>query len=114
MNGFPFAPLQASATVGATVKVTANDTPTSVSGSLVNTAARQANTIRVCNAGTVLVFVRVSAESVPTATASDIPIPAGESLLIQNPVGAGTAGLAALSSTTTACDVYFTPGEGGV
>lgn len=114
MNGLPFAPLLASATVGATVKVVANNTPTSVAGTLVNTATRQASSVRVYNAGTVLVFVRVSGEAAPTATAADIPLGAGQSIIVQNPVAAGTAGLAVLSSTTTACDVYFTPGEGGL
>ncbi len=111
--GLPFAALQASATAGATVKVTANNTPTSVPGSLVLTTVRQANNIRVYNAGTVLIYARLSNETTPVATAADIPVAAGVALIVQNPVQQGTVGLAVLSSTTTTCDVYFTPGEGG-
>lgn len=111
--GQPFSPLQASATVGASVKVTGNATPTSVPGSLSLSNSRPANVIRIFNAGTVLVFVRVSAEATPVATNADIPLGAGGSITIQNPVTNGVAGLAVLSSTTTAADVYFTPGEGG-
>lgn len=112
--GLPFAALQAaSGSAGKTVKVTANNTPTSVSGSLVLTATLQANNIRVYNAGTALIYARLSGEAPPTATAADIPIAAGAAIVVQNPVQQGTVGLAVLSSTTTICDVYFTPGEGG-
>jgi hypothetical protein len=111
--GLPFAALQASATLGKTVKVTANATPTSVPGSLALTAILQANNIRVYNAGTVLIYARLSVETTPSATAADIPVAAGAAVIVQNPVQQGTVGLAVLSSTTTACDVYFTPGEGG-
>jgi hypothetical protein len=112
--GLPFTPLQAAnGTAGLTVKVTANATPTSVSGSLALTSVLNANNIRVYNSGTKLVFVRVSAEATPSAAATDIPLGPGEVRIVQSPVSNGTVGLAALSSTTTACDVYFTPGEGG-
>lgn len=112
ING-PFSPLQASATAGASVKVTANNTPTSVAGTLTNTSGKNANNIRISNFGTVGVFARVSAEATPTATNADIPIPAASSVVVQNPVPAGACGLAVLSSTATACDVFFCPGEGG-
>jgi len=111
--GLPFAALQASATAGATVKVTGNATPTSVPGTLVLTATKQANNIRVYNAGTVLAYVRLSGEATPAATAADIPVAAGTAVIVENPVQQGTVGLAVLSSATTAADVYFTPGEGG-
>lgn len=112
-GGVPFTPLQASSTAGKSVKVTGNATPSSVAGTLTLTPQLQANNILVTNAGSVLVFVRVSAEATPTATNADIPLAAGQSRIIQNPVQQGTVGLAVLSSTTTAADVYFTPGEGG-
>lgn len=114
MNAIPFSPLQASSTAGAAVKVTANNTPTSVAGTLTNTAAKPAYMLRVANFGTVGVFVRVSAEVTPTATNADIPVPAAGVVMVQNPVPAGACGLAVLSSTTTACDVLFCPGEGGI
>lgn len=113
--GLPFSPAQTAAgTAGRTVKVTANNTPTSVAGSLVCSAALRASTIRIHNIGTVLAFARVTGEAIPVATAADIPIAAGTSIVIANPVAEGTAGLAAISSTTTSCDVYFTPGESGI
>ena len=112
-TGLPFTPLQASTTAGAGVKVTANNTPTSVPGTVTNTSNRQANNMMVTNTGTVMVFVRLSAEATPVATAADIPIPPGTFRILQNPVPAGACGVAALSITTTAADVYFTPGEGG-
>lgn len=107
----PFAASQGS-TQGNTVKITADATPASVAGSL-NCANILATSILVTNAGTVLVFVRMSPEATPTATNKDIPLPAGASRVLENPVqNFGTVGLAVLSSTTTACDVYFTPGTG--
>jgi len=107
----PFTPTTGP-TTGTTVKVTANSTPTSVSGSL-DCTAKPANNILVVNTGTVLVFVRMSGEATPAATAADIPLAAGAARVFMNPVTNGKAGLAVLSSTTTACDVYFTPCEGG-
>lgn len=108
----PFAP-SAGSTVGNTVKVTANATPTSVNAQADWTKV-MSNQILITNNGTVLVFVRVSGEAAPTATAADLPVRAGESRVIENPVPNSVVGLAVLSSTTTACDVYFTPGLGGV
>src|SRR5258706_289229 len=110
-TNLPFSPTSG-ATVGKTVKVTGNATPTSVSGSVDCTAA-PANNIMVTNNGTVIGFVRMSGEASPTATAADIPIPAGQSRIFANPVPNGKTGVAVLSSTTTAIDVYFTPGDGG-
>lgn len=114
MQGLPFSP-STGATLGKTVKVTANATPTSVAGSL-NCAVLNANTIRVFNNGTVPVFARVSKELQASiaATAADVPVGAGRSVLLANPNPQGLSGLAVLSSTTTACDVFFTPGEGGM
>jgi hypothetical protein len=105
---------QTGATAGKTVKVTANNTPTSVAGTVDSTGLEGA-VLRIYNAGTVLVFVRSSSEAQASiaATAADIPLAAGASILIQNPQPAGKTGVAVLSSTTTSCDVYFTPGVGG-
>lgn len=108
----PFSPLNVS-NAGLGVKVTANSSPTSVPGSLVLTAQTPANIIRVFNNGTVLVFVRMSAEATPVATAKDVQLGPAQTIMMQNPVPSGTAGLAVLSSAATACDVYFSPGEGG-
>lgn len=103
----------AGAATGSTVKVTANSTPTSVAGS-VDCRTVPASTIRITNTGTVIVFVRMSAETTPTATAADLPIKAGDTRYIGNPVSLGLLGVAVLSITTTAADVYFTPGNGGI
>lgn len=100
------------ATAGNTVAVVANATPTSVAGSLDSTTF-PANNVLVTNSGTVLVFVRMSNEATPVATAADIPLPGGTSRVLANTVPTGKTGLAVLSSTTTSATVYFTPGEGG-
>lgn len=109
MQGLPFSPTTA-ATAGKTIKVTGNNNPTSVAGTLTTTAA----VIRVFNSGAATVFVRISAEATPTAAATDVPVGPGRSITMQNPAIAGAAGLAVLSSTATTNDVFFTPGEGGM
>lgn len=111
--GLPFSPVQASTTAGAGVKVTANNTPTSVAGTLTGTSVKPMDNIVIANFGTVGIFARVSAETTPTATLADIPIPSGMAVVVQNPVPTGACGLAVLSSTTTAVDVFFCPGIGG-
>lgn len=108
----PFAP-NCGSTQGKTVKVTANNTPTSVPGSI-DCSAAPAPHLLVNNNGTVLVFVRMSPEATPVATAADVPLRAGESRVFTNPKPFGVTGLAVLSSTTTTCDVYFSPGDGGL
>jgi hypothetical protein len=107
-------PFQAAsgATVGNTVAVVANNTPTSVAGSI--TATGSWPTILVTNSGSVTVFVRLSAQATPVATAADIPVLAGAQVVLSNPVAFGTCGVAALSITTTQATVYFTPGIGGI
>ncbi len=109
MVAIPFSPASTS-TAGLTVKVSANATPTSVSGSIPATSSYSA--IVVTNTGTVLVFVRLSAETTPTATATDYPLLPGTQITLTNPCAGARVGLAVLSSTTTAADIYFTPGEG--
>ena len=108
----PFA-TSAAATTGKTVKVSANATPTSVAGSLVCTNTLATNVL-VTNTGTVAVFVRLSPQATPTATASDVPMPPNSSRVFANPVPNGTLGLAVLSSAAVAADIYFTPGTGGI
>lgn len=110
-TNLPFSPTTGP-TAGRTVAVVANATPTSVPGSL-NCTTFNANNVLVTNSGTVLVFVRMSGEATPVATAADIPLAPGASKILSNAVPNGVSGLAVLSSTTTAATVYFTPGEGG-
>lgn len=110
-TNLPFSPVTG-ATTGKTVKVTGNATPTSVSGT-VDCTNNPASNIRILNAGTVSGFVRASTEPTPTATNKDIPIAGGQALSIANPNPTGKTGVAVLSSTTTAIDVYFVPCEGG-
>ena len=73
------------------------------------------NAVIVSNPGASLVFVRLSPESVPVATAADIPILPAQKLLLSNPVPNGPLGVAAIpaASLGTAQSVYFTGGEGG-
>lgn len=108
--GLPFAP-SSGATTGKTVKVTGNNSPSSVAGTLDSTGG-DAPVILIVNNGSVLVFVRVSGEATPTATAADMPVPAGATRVIQNPKPQGITGLAVLSSTASSNDVFFTPGNG--
>src|SRR5215470_8055717 len=114
-----FQPLQASATVGATVKLT-TVSATNVTGSITINSPKQANAIMVTNGGTgaaggdpgtgTLVFVRVSAEAAPTATSADVPVLPGRYVMVENPVQPnGVVGLAVKGSGTTANDIYFTP-----
>lgn len=98
----PFSP-----SPGGTTKITANATPSSVSGSLTNASA--GNRVRICNAGTVLGFARLGATA-PTATAADLPVLAASCIIVE--LGPNTFA-AVISSTTTADDFYFTIGEGG-
>lgn len=118
----PFAPLQASASAGKTVKVTTNG-GTSVPSTLTCDTNRRGSSIRITNAGTsaaggapgtgVVAFVRLSAEATPVATAADIPVAPGQTIVLPNPVPEGVCGIAVLSTGTTNVDLYFTPGEGG-
>lgn len=94
-----------SPTQGGTVKISANATPSSVDGVL---SAAIGDAVRVDNAGTVLVFVRLGIGA-QTATNADTPILAGASEVFDK---GGATHAAVLSSTTTAADVYFTNGTG--
>lgn len=87
---------------GATVKVTANNTPIAVNG-VIGTGI--GNTLRVVNTGTILVYVKLNGN---TATATDIPMLPGT---VETFMFGGTA-VSVLSSTTTSADIYFTQGEG--
>jgi hypothetical protein len=111
-TGLPLAPIQANATTGATVTLTTGANTTSVSSTISNTVLWASN-IRVTNGNTVLVFVRVSIEAAPTAAATDIPLAAGGSILLQNPASSGVTGIAAVNVSGTAGKIYFTPCEGG-
>jgi hypothetical protein len=115
-----FQPVQASSTAGATVKVT-TVSAANVRSSITITAPIEANAIMVTNGGTgaaagdpgtgTLVFVRVSAEALPTATAADVPLLPGQTVTVQNPVPSGVVGIAVKASGTTVNDIYFTPIE---
>jgi hypothetical protein len=110
------APLQASATAGAGVKVT-TVSASNVTSSITINAPEEANGILVTNAGTAsgtagtLIFARVSAEASPTATSADVPVGFNQSVLLQNPVPVGKVGIAVKGVSSTANDVYFTPVE---
>lgn len=105
-----FSPMTAP-TVGLGVKVTANATPSSVSGSI-SAANSNASNILVTNNGTAMVFVRLSGEASPTATAADLPVLPNSQIVTPNPCQGSKVGIGVLSSTTTACDMYFYAGEG--
>lgn len=108
----------ASAKVGATVTITTVSAP-SVASTITITGPKEANGIMITNVtsasgkntGT-LIFARVSGEAVPTATAADVPIPSGQTVVVQNPVPVGTVGIAAIAAASgTPAKVYFTPVE---
>ena len=98
-----------SPTNGSTTKITANATPTSVAANLATAGA--ATKLRVCNNGTVAVFIHPSVTASPTATTSDMPLLSASCLVID---GNLMTAAAVLSSTTTAVDTYWTWGAGGL
>lgn len=108
----------ASAKVGATVTLT-TVSAASVNSTITITGPKEANGMLVTNVtsasgkGTgTLIFARVSGEAAPTATAADVPIPSGQTVVIQNPVPVGTVGIAAAAAVTgTPAKIYFTPVE---
>lgn len=103
----------AGAAAGKTVKVTTAASVVSVPATLTCTQVL-ATSILVTNTGAGLVFVRMSAEATPVATAADVPVLAGSSRIFTNPVPLGLLGVAVIPATAAANDVYFTPGTGGV
>lgn len=109
--GLPLTPTTG-ATVGNTVTISTGANTTSVAGTITNTT-QSANNIRVTNGNSVLVFVRVSTEAAPTATAADVPLAAGASIILMNPATSGVTGIAAVNASGTAGKVYFMPCEGG-
>lgn len=66
------------------------------------------------NLGAGIVFVRMSGEAVPVATAADLPVAAGAVRVFANPLPNGLLGVAVLSATAATNDVYFSPGIGGL
>ena len=105
---------QASAgtTTGKTIKVTTGATLASVN-TVIACASVVATQMLVTNNGTVAAFIRMSGESTPSASPSDIPVLANSSRIFTNPVPFGTLGVAVYPSVAVAVDVYFTPGTGG-
>lgn len=107
-----FMPTGASSTLGGTTKVTANNTPTSVAGTITAAISALGNTLVVTNAGTGLVFIRLSAEAAPTATAADYPLLPGIQVTFSNPNPGALIGIAVLSDAAVTNAVYVTPGFG--
>ncbi len=106
----PFQPLTG-ATTGKTVSVIVNGTAI---GALVSTAI--APSILVGNPTANQVFVRMTNETTPVATAADAPVAANSVQLFANPFPLGTTNIAviAVSVTTSVGSVYFCPGQGGM
>lgn len=116
MTNLPFCP-SSGATTGRTRALNTSD------GSAANTtldcSTFTANNLLVQAdaANTEVCFVRLSAESAPTAvipagsTLGDLPLMPGASFMIQNPVSNGTVGVSVVSGA--AATIYVTPGEGG-
>lgn len=101
----PFVPLSSS-TTGQTVAL-AVASATSVNTTM--TLARGATSMLVTNGASVLMYVRISDESVPVAASTDVPIQSGAQILLGAP-GNRTIGIATVSSSTSGT-VLFTPGE---
>src|SRR5258706_9145210 len=100
----------------------------SVSGKTISIAPAAANTsgpgtldstntyaphVLVTNPNAFTVFVRMSPEATPVATAADVPIAATSVRLFANAEPNSKLGIAVLASVTTAV-VYFVPGQGGI
>lgn len=86
---------------GATV--TLSTSTTSTNGAVAATGTH----LWIVNAGTVVVFIASGFDNTVTATAADLPIPAGQGILIRRGAGGYIAGLAASTTAT----VYVTPVE---
>lgn len=108
MPNLPFTP-NITASLGKTVLVVADATPASVPGTI---PAVQSDRVRVYNDGTVTVFVRITNEAIPVASSLDVPIATKQAVMLMHPKPGSVVGIAAKSSTTTAANVYFTPGFG--
>lgn len=100
MSTRPFAPYAH----GNTVKVSGSTT--SAAGTLPSLNGSQ--DLRIYNASSAIAFVRWQNASGPTATTSDIPIPAGGVEVFE---ANGAQYVAVILSTGTG-DVYFTSGRG--
>jgi hypothetical protein len=100
----PFAPR-----FGAGLTVTASTT------SQTEAIARDSKSIRICNLGTNLIYVRTCWSGDPvtpnqTATAADTPVLAGTALILSKPEAHDTLAFIAATSTSS---MHAQPGEGG-
>jgi hypothetical protein len=110
----PFEPNIVTAVVGKTVAIATGATNTSVSGTVDSTGGF-APSILVTNQGPNLAWVRMSAETTPTATGTDTPMLGNSVKLFGNPVPTGKLGVAVIVSVTTSANtVFFTIGQGGL
>ena len=76
-----------------------------------------APSLLVTNTGSTTLFVRLSTETAPTASSTDVPISPNSQRVFANPVPMGTLGIAVAGSvfgTSTGAPVIITPGQGGI
>jgi len=97
---------------GKTIPVAPSAANTSGSGTLDSTNT-YAPHVLVTNPNAFTLFVRMSPEATPTATATDIPMLPTSVRLFANAEPNSKLGLAVIASVTTAI-VYFSPGQGGI
>lgn len=98
-----YAPFRAS---GPTLSISASTT--SAGSAWTQPVASNSPIVRIVNSGSVVVFVRTG-KGAQTATAADVAIPAGGSVVL---LKGNDDGFAAICATGTAT-VYATPGYGG-
>ena len=89
-----------------------NQVVTPAAGSAAITIGKGDKSIRVCNSGAAIGYFRtgIAANGTVTASAADVPVLAGTSLIIEKPMDHDT--LAHISATGTTFQVMS--GEGGV
>lgn len=107
----PFEPNTAS-TAGKTINAPTGATTTSAS--VVVSVTVMSPVVLVANLGATNAFIRLSAESAPTATQADIPLPANSVRLYANPVPTGNLGVATVGVTVSNTMLYVCPGQGGI
>ena len=90
--------------IGETVSISATASNANASITMGNNSA-----LMVTNTGTALCYTRWD-DSAPTATTSDVPIPAGASIVFSVPDG--VTHVAAICDSGESTTIKFTPGEG--
>ena len=109
----PFEP-NMGATTGNTVALVTGSAGGSIS-TVLSLNLEPAFSMLVTNSGPDTVYVRMSNETSPVATATDCPMLPNTVRLFASPNPAGVCGVAVMATISSSLNtVYFTPGNGGI